>query len=195
VQVGNLCLLQVIAAAGVSTYNKAHAIILAGSVRVNGKIVKQPSYLVNPSADEIYIHGSLVRPRQKHKYVVVNKRAGIACSALLGIMNAWQGWDSNLLDKTRDTDKVSMLNHRLFLAGRLDSVSCGLQLISSDPDWAERVTRSAEGKHDASTSVCTNQNCHDLQHDHSQGSHSISPGVQYNRSLLPQSVAVLTVGR
>jgi 16S rRNA U516 pseudouridylate synthase RsuA-like enzyme len=145
------CLLQVIAATGVSTYKKAHAVILSGRVRVNGRIVKQPLHLVNPAADEIYIHGSLVRIRQEHRYIVVNKPPGMNCSTLQEIMNSWYERDRNPFEKTQSADEGHTHNHRMLLAGRLDSSSCGLQLMTSDIDWAKRVVRSVEGKHAASS--------------------------------------------
>lgn len=144
--VNKRCLFQVLAATGISTYKKSHAVILAGRVKVNGKIVKQPTHLVNPVADEIYIHGSLVKPKQQHKYIVLNKRAGIACSTLVGSLNRQES-EPSPLKKIQNAAEGSINSQKLFLASRLDSGSCGLQLITTDPDWAERVTRSAEGKH------------------------------------------------
>lgn len=137
--------MQVLAATGVSTYKKAHAIVLAGRVKVNGKIVKQPTHLVDPLVDEIYIHGSLVKLRQKHKYMLINKHAGVTCSTLLDSLSR-QGCGKSE-HQGGDTDKVVMNSQKLLLASRLDAESCGLQLITTDPDWAERVTRSTEGKH------------------------------------------------
>ena len=121
--------LQVLAATGVSTYKKAHAIIQAGRVKVNGKIVKEPTHPVNPVADEIYIHGSLVKPRQKHKYMALNKRTSTACSTILNSLDRQARWPSPRHD-TCTSESEGMTHQRVFLASRLDSESCGLQLIT-----------------------------------------------------------------
>lgn len=143
--------IQVLAATGVSTYKKAHAIILAGMVRVNGKIVKQPTQLVNPVADEIYIHGSLVKPNQEHIYYIVNKSPDVSCHELLRELDMVDLFASLQTDVLSPLDaggaefQRCQQSHKLVLAGRLDSNTCGLQLITTDADWAQAVTCSTEG--------------------------------------------------
>ena len=145
--------LQVVAATGVATYKKAHAVILAGRVKVNGRVVKEPTHLVNPTADEIYIHGSLVEPRQQHRYMILNKLPSMPCSTLLDRLHR-NGCEPSARNDTSDAESGGMVHQKLFLAGRLDSETCGLQLITTDADWADRVARSAEGMLAHGTCVC-----------------------------------------
>jgi 23S rRNA pseudouridine2605 synthase len=135
--------LQVVAATGVTTYKKSFAIIASGHVTVNGQISKQPTTLVDPEIDEVFLFGSRVKPKVVHKYVLYNKPRGQPCCTLLEALQQ-QECEQNHNDVFQQDDRTA--ESRLYLVNRLDTYSCGLQLLASDSELARKLAR-APGAH------------------------------------------------
>lgn len=68
-----------IASSGLCSRRKADELIEQGSVNVNGKIVKELGYLVQPK-DKVFLNQKLIRPA-KHEYYRFYKPAGYITTA------------------------------------------------------------------------------------------------------------------
>lgn len=115
-----------IASSGLSARRKADELILQGSVSVNGKVVKELGYLVQPK-DKVFVNKKLITPA-KHQYYRFYKPAGYIT--------------------TRDDDQgrktiYDLLPEELFSlkpVGRLDKDSTGLLILTNDGDLINALT-------------------------------------------------------
>jgi 23S rRNA pseudouridine2605 synthase len=106
--------------------------VLEGQVRVNGRLVKDPEFPVNPESDRITVAGR--EDRRARLIIMLNKPRGLVTTA-----SDEQG---------RDTVYQCFEGAGLpWLApvGRLDKASEGLLLFSNDPHWAARITSPESG--------------------------------------------------
>jgi 23S rRNA pseudouridine2605 synthase len=116
---------KVLAERGVAARRKAEVLIAQGRVRVNGEVVRVLGTRVDPAA-RIEVDSAPVATAQRHRYIALNKPAGIVSSA-----RAERGRRSVV-------DLVPRAG-RLYPVGRLDADSEGLVLLTNDGAWAERV--------------------------------------------------------
>lgn len=116
---------KVLAERGVAARRKAEVLIAQGRVRVNGEVVRVLGTRVDPAA-RIEVDSAPVAMAQRHRYIALNKPAGILSSA-----RAERGRRSVV-------DLVPRAG-RLYPVGRLDADSEGLVLLTNDGEWAERV--------------------------------------------------------
>ena len=117
---------------GLGSRTQAGKWVRAGQVRVNGRLVKDPEFPVNPSSDRIAVAGRDDMPAPL--VVMLNKPRGLVTTT-----SDEQG---------RETVYKCFAGAALpWLApvGRLDKASEGLLLFSNDPMWAARVTHPSSG--------------------------------------------------
>jgi pseudouridine synthase len=114
--------------AGISSRRKAASIIEEGRVTVNGKVVRERGYVVNPDLDEIIADGKRLRKEDKKLYVLFNKPKGVITSKS---------------DPEKRKTVFDILPARLkFLhsVGRLDKDTTGLLLLTNDGELTYRLT-------------------------------------------------------
>jgi 23S rRNA pseudouridine2605 synthase len=116
--------------AGVFSRTDALRKIRSGSVKVNGKVIRNPDHWVSPSRDTIHWDGQILR-KQKKVYLMFYKPTGVVTS---------HGDPNN-----RQTVYDFLGEHEkwLFPVGRLDMDSSGLLLLTNDTDFGERLTNPA----------------------------------------------------
>ncbi len=117
---------KILAHAGVASRRKSEELIVAGHVRVNGKVVTELGTQVDPARDKIQVDGRTIRVEAK-KYIVLHKPRGY-----LSDVDAERG-------KPPAVDWVETAE-RLYPAGRLDADSEGLLLLTNDGELAYRLT-------------------------------------------------------
>ncbi len=117
---------KVLAQAGVASRRHAEELIVAGRVRVNGKIVTELGTQVDPEHDTILVDNQPVAVESK-AYYLLNKPRGYISDR-----------DETAANKTA-LDLVPD-GRRMFAAGRLDLTSEGLLLITNDGELANRLT-------------------------------------------------------
>jgi 23S rRNA pseudouridine2605 synthase len=117
---------KILAHAGVASRRKCEELILAGRVRVNGKIVSELGTKVDPARDRIKVDGAPIRIEEK-TYIALHKPRGY-----LSDVDEERG-------KRLAVDLVPS-RERLYAAGRLDANSEGLLLLTNDGDLAHRIT-------------------------------------------------------
>ena len=125
---GTIRLNKYIANAGICSRREADVYIKAGSATVNGKVVTEMGYKVQPT-DEVRFDGSLINPETK-RYVLLNKPKNYITS----------------IEDERGRKTVMELiggaaKERLYPVGRLDRNTTGLLLFTNDGDIAKKLTQ------------------------------------------------------
>lgn len=117
-----------LALAGVASRRKAEELIANGEIKINGRVHKEMGYLVKPN-DRVTYQGKVVEPirRYEHEYWAFFKPGGIVSTVSdpegrKTIMAFYKG------------DK------RVYPVGRLDYDSEGLMILTTDGDYAYKMT-------------------------------------------------------
>ncbi len=123
-----------IASCGAASRRGADALVEAGRVTVNGRIVQNHGADIDENADTVCVDGKRLNLQRAYVYIMLNKPAGVLCTC----------HD----DRGRKTvlDIVSMPDARLFPVGRLDYDTEGLLLLTNDGDFAFRCTHPSREK-------------------------------------------------
>lgn len=117
---------KIIASSGLCSRRKAEELILAGKVKVNGKIVNELGSKADFN-DDIKVNGKSIKDKEEKVVFVLNKPKNVISSA------------SD--DKGRIT-VVDLIDtpYRLYPMGRLDFDSSGLILLTNDGELMQKVT-------------------------------------------------------
>ena len=116
-----------LARAGVASRRKSDDLILAGSVRVNGKVVDLPGSGVYPGRDRVQVDGREVGLPDSFQYVLLNKRVGTLVTR------------SDDRSRTTVFDGVDNLRPATVAVGRLDRDTTGVLLLTDDGEIAHRL--------------------------------------------------------
>lgn len=108
---------------GIASRRKAENLILSGKVSVNGQIIKDLSYKINPEKDKVYIEGKPVILPPK-VYYLFYKPKGILTSL----------YDPHHVNTLKPF--LDKLPFKVFPVGRLDKYSEGLILLTNDGELA-----------------------------------------------------------
>jgi 23S rRNA pseudouridine2605 synthase len=122
-----------LAHAGVASRRASEALILAGRVAVNGRIVRVLGEKVLP-ADRVSLDGRFLEPERLLHYLALHKPPGYLCSAADPQGRPLAG---ELLPRD--------IKERLYPVGRLDFLSSGLILFTNDGDFAARAGHPSAG--------------------------------------------------
>lgn len=118
-----------LAAAGVASRRGADGIIFAGRVMVNGNVCREPGRRIAPT-DTVTFDGHVLELPQQQLVIMLHKPVGVVTTA-----HDPQGRPTVL-----DLVPAELTSHRLFPVGRLDVMSEGLLLLTTDGDLALRLT-------------------------------------------------------
>jgi 23S rRNA pseudouridine2605 synthase len=117
-----------IANAGICSRRKADELISAGVVAVNGVVISELGYKVDPAKDKVSYNGETLR-REKNVYVLLNK-------------------PKDYITTTEDPQERRTVMHlvekaskeRIYPVGRLDRNTTGLLLMTNDGDLADKLS-------------------------------------------------------
>lgn len=117
--------------AGIASRRKAEALVAAGRVRINGAVARtgQP---VDPARDEITVDGKRVDPPARATWVLLHKPAGVLTT------RKDPGGRRTVFDLVPDAPGLTYV-------GRLDYMTEGLLLFTTDGDAAHALTHPATG--------------------------------------------------
>ncbi|MGB9628624.1 MAG: pseudouridine synthase [Thermodesulfobacteriota bacterium] len=119
---------KVLARAGIASRRKAERLVIEGRVTVNGQVVRQLGFKVDPSKDHIKVDGKRILGFEPKITLLINKP---------------RGYLSTVEDpKGRPTimDLLKRVKWRVYPVGRLDFDSEGLLLLSNDGDLVHRLS-------------------------------------------------------
>ncbi len=113
---------------GVASRRKAAELLDKGLIEVNGKLVREPWFKVDPERDNVTLHGKKLNLPIELTYILLNKPKGVisTCSDEHGRITV-----INLIDESM---------HGLVPVGRLDENSEGLILITNDGELVYELT-------------------------------------------------------
>lgn len=117
---------KVMAAAGVASRRECEELILAGVVRVNGKVVDELPAFADPQSDAIVVDGRRLRSVEK-VYFLLNKPRGVICT------NRDPQGRRKAIDLVPSADRV-------FCIGRLDADTTGMIVLTNDSELANQLT-------------------------------------------------------
>lgn len=121
-----------IANAGICSRREADVFINAGSAMVNGKIVTEMGYKVQPT-DEVKFDGSIIN-QEKKRYVLLNKPKNYITTM-----------DDDRGRKTVMELIANASKERIYPVGRLDRNTTGLLLFTNDGELAKKLTHPKSG--------------------------------------------------
>jgi len=112
---------------GVASRRKADQLILEGKVKVNGLVVKELGWKIDPERDVVEVDGKEVKP-SRHRYIILYK----PCCYLTSLGNAQDG-------KKTIKELIKDIPERVYPAGRLDYNAEGLLILTNDGELANRI--------------------------------------------------------
>ncbi|MCZ2152630.1 MAG: rRNA pseudouridine synthase [Bryobacterales bacterium] len=119
---------KILAHAGISSRRHAEEYILAGRVKVNGKVVDQLGAKADPTTDHIKVDGKLINVRaEKTIYLALHKPKAVVTTV------------SDPEGRETVMQFLSRVKQRVYPVGRLDYQSEGLILLTNDGEFANRV--------------------------------------------------------
>ncbi|GAB3542303.1 pseudouridine synthase [Pontibacter brevis] len=129
---GTIRLNRFIANAGICSRREADLLIEAGEIKVNGEVVTEMGYKVQPTDNVQY--GKKILNREKLVYVLLNKPKDFLTTT-----------DDPEGRKTVMDLVAGASNERIFPVGRLDRNTTGLLLFTNDGELAQKLTHPSNG--------------------------------------------------
>ena len=117
---------KVLASAGVASRRVCEEMIVAGAVKVNGKVVTELGTRINPDTDKVVVKGTPIQLDVTKVYLMLNKPYGVVSS-----MQDEHG--------RPDLSQYALDYDRVFNVGRLDAETTGLLLLTNDGDLAHKL--------------------------------------------------------
>ena len=116
------------AKAGVASRRKSEELISQGLVKVNGKIIVEQGYIVDPDKDLVKVDGKTIKLERNKIYIMINKPVGYVTTL------------KDEKDRRIVTDLIEGVEERIYPVGRLDIDTSGLLLLTNDGDLTQKLT-------------------------------------------------------
>lgn len=113
---------------GICSRRKADEFIASGLIKVNGDIITELGFKINPAIDKLEVLPGVAAEKAKFRYILLNKPCGYVCS-------------KSELDGKTIFELLPEING-LTYAGRLDKDSSGLIILSNDGKFVYNVAGS-----------------------------------------------------
>ncbi|WP_457681321.1 pseudouridine synthase [Thermovibrio sp.] len=118
---------RLLAESGFGSRSQVKRLIKKGRVEVDGEVVKEPSFQVDPEKSRVFVDGEEVF-YQKDYYVLLNKPSGYITST--------KDRELTVMELVCDLPRFE----KLFPVGRLDKDAEGLLILTTDGELAHRLT-------------------------------------------------------
>lgn len=115
------------AACGVASRRKCEEFIVNGQVTVNGQVIQELGYQIDPGKDKVTVNGKTIAMEEK-VYLLLNKPIGYVTTA------------SDPQNRKIVLDLLKGVTHRVYPVGRLDIDTSGLLLLTNDGELAHKMT-------------------------------------------------------
>ncbi len=111
---------------GVASRRGAEELIKEGKEKVNGQVIRDLAFKIDPDEDEVLYSGKPLKEKPKPVLIVLNKPVGYTCT-------------NREFKNEKNVFELIKRPERLFSVGRLDKNSEGLLLLTNDGDLAQRL--------------------------------------------------------
>lgn len=120
------------AAAGVASRRASEDLIVAGRVKVNGKVVRELGTRIDPQTDSVWVDNRPVMLDLDRIYLAFNKPKGVV---------------SSMADEHGRSDLSQFFGayDRVFNVGRLDAETTGILLMTNDGELANKLAHPSFG--------------------------------------------------
>lgn len=125
---GAIRLQKLLSAAGVASRRTAESLVAEGRVTVNGVVVDTPGAKAVPGVDDVRVDDRRVKAAGKPRYLVLNKPRGYVTTR------------HDPEGRRTVMDLLGGVREYVYPVGRLDYDTEGLLLLTSDGDFAARLT-------------------------------------------------------
>lgn len=112
---------------GIASRRKSEEIIANKRVKVNGTIVTELGYKIDPLHDVVKVDGKRIKHREKNIYIIMNKPKGYVTTV------------SDEYSRKTVLDLVKDVKERVYPIGRLDYDTSGLLLLTNDGELAYKL--------------------------------------------------------
>ncbi|MFT4029440.1 MAG: pseudouridine synthase [Protaetiibacter sp.] len=122
-----------LAAAGVASRRVVEQYIVAGRIRVNGRVVTELGTRIRPASDRVEVDGVPVQLDTAKRYLMLNKPKGVV---------------STMSDERGRPDLAryaQQAGERVFNVGRLDADTTGLLVLTNDGELAQLLAHPSFG--------------------------------------------------
>ncbi|SHH47960.1 23S rRNA pseudouridine2605 synthase [Caloranaerobacter azorensis DSM 13643] len=117
-----------LAMCGIASRRKSEALILQGRVKVNGKVIDELGYKIDPDTDIVLFDNKRVIKKENYIYIALNKPEGYITTV------------KDQFNRPTVLDLVKNINERIYPVGRLDYDTSGLIFLTNDGDLTYRLT-------------------------------------------------------
>src|SRR5947207_6875303 len=124
---------KIIAHAGYASRREAEAMMRAGRITLNGRVVTELGTRADPDRDHVKVDGKLITRKETHRYILLYKPKEVMTT-----VEDPQG-------RRTVIDLVRGVRERIYPVGRLDFHSEGLVLLTNDGDLAYQVSHPTHG--------------------------------------------------
>lgn len=121
-----------LASAGVASRRKADEMIQNGEVEVNGNLITELGFKIDPSKDKVVAKGRIVKLNRRKLYILLNKPKDAITTS------------RDELDRRTVLDLIG-IDERVYAVGRLDRNTTGALLLTNDGDLAHRLMHPSFG--------------------------------------------------
>jgi pseudouridine synthase len=123
---------KVLANAGVASRRASEELIVAGAVKVNGKVVKELGTKIDPNQDKVSVKGTPIQMDASRVYLALNKPVGVI---------------SSMADEfgRPDLSQYALRDDRVYNVGRLDADTSGLIILTNDGELANMLAHPKYG--------------------------------------------------
>ncbi|MEN9542996.1 MAG: hypothetical protein RL239_649 [Actinomycetota bacterium] len=118
---------------GVASRRACEELILAGRVKVDGRIIRTLGTKIDPINHKVEVDNQLINSKKTKTYIAFHKPKGVLSTM------------SDPENRPSLADYFGSFNERLFHVGRLDKESEGLIILTNDGQWAHEATHPSFG--------------------------------------------------
>ncbi|MFO7769607.1 MAG: pseudouridine synthase [bacterium] len=124
-----------LARSGVASRRKCDRMIFDGRVKVNGEVVTEPWFDVDPDRDDVQVGANGIEPPEGHAYLLLHKPAGTITTM------------SDPHDRPTVVDLLgdAFQDRRVVPVGRLDADTTGALILTDDGELTHRLTHPSFG--------------------------------------------------
>lgn len=113
---------------GVASRRKAENIILENRVKVNGNLVNELGFKIDPMEDIVTVDNKIIELEENKVYILLNKPEGYVTTV------------SDQFDRPAVLDLINDIEERIYPVGRLDYDTSGFLILTNDGDLTYKLT-------------------------------------------------------